>query len=67
MSIKTTFIITAHCDKAARANNEDNCLVRAKLSQNTLQHFGDEKTVLSDSIELDKKGVSWWWPTAWAV
>ena len=56
MSKIPKLIITAHCDKAARANNEDNCLVRANLSQYEIQHIGDGPPYLSEEIDLDKAG-----------
>lgn len=56
MSKIPKIIITAHCDKAARPNNEDNCLVRANLSQSEVQYTGDGAPFLSQEIELDKAG-----------
>lgn len=56
MSKTPNLIITAHCDKAARPNNEDNCLVRANLSQSEVQYTGDGTPYLSQEIELDKAG-----------
>ena len=56
MSKIPNLIITAHCDKAARPNNEDNCLVRANLSQSEVQYTGDGAPFLSKEIELDKAG-----------
>ena len=56
MSKIPKLIITAHCDKAARPNNEDNCLVRANLSQPEIQHVGDGAPYLSGEIDLDEAG-----------
>lgn len=56
MSKTPKLIITAHCDKAARSNNEDNCLVRANLSQPEIQHIGDGSPYLSEEIDLDEAG-----------
>ena len=57
MSKTPEIIITARCGKAARANNEDNCLVRADLSQEAVSHKGDTPSAyLSETIELGSKG-----------
>ena len=57
MSKRPQIIITARCGKAARANNEDNCLVRADLSQEAISHKGDTpSTYLSETMELGRKG-----------
>lgn len=48
-------IVTAHCDKAARENNEDNCLVRINLLDDKVDHQGDG-VFLSKCTELGKYG-----------
>lgn len=55
MTDKTNIIVTAHCDKAARANNEDNCLVRVDLQDEKVNHTGDG-VFLSSSVALGDMG-----------
>ncbi len=50
-------IVTAHCDKAARANNEDSCLVCADLSQSDSIYSGDgNPPYLSGMMDLGERG-----------
>ena len=55
MSEKLQIITTAHCDKAARENNEDNCLIRMDLLDDKVDHQGDG-VFLSERVELGEKG-----------
>jgi len=55
MTDKTNIIVTAHCDKAARANNEDNCLVRVDIQDEKVNHTGDGR-FLSSSVSLGDLG-----------
>lgn len=56
MSERPKIIVTAHCDKAARENNEDNCLIRMDLLNEKVNHQGDG-VFLSKSVSLDDKGT----------
>lgn len=56
MSERPKIIATAHCDKAARENNEDNCLIRMNLLDEKVNHQGDG-VFLSESVSLGDKGA----------
>ena len=55
MSNHIKITIAAHCDKAAREHNEDNCLVCSNVASGKVDHIGDG-TYLSPQIALGDKG-----------
>ena len=55
MSKPIKITIAAHCDKAAREHNEDNCLVCTDVASGVVDHAGDG-TYLSPQINLGDKG-----------
>ena len=55
MSNPIKITIAAHCDKAAREHNEDNCLICSNVASGVVDHIGDG-TYLSHQTDLGEMG-----------